>query len=209
MTDHYYSGSPSSEVKFLTISESLRKHLYIFKTLSGVFSFKKIDLGTKVLVENMIIPDGPGDFLDLGCGYGVLGIVIAYESPNSRIYMSDINKRAIWCTKENVKINLPKRDPKVKIMRGSYFEPFKESDIKFDAIYMNPPLRKGKKEFLTLCEQIRQYLKTKGLFQFVIRRKMGAQAFYDSLRGLFPNDNIEILCKKSGYWVFLLRPSEI
>ncbi|MHA1149270.1 MAG: class I SAM-dependent methyltransferase [Promethearchaeota archaeon] len=199
MTDHYYTGSPNSQVRFFTISESLRRHLYIFKTLSGVFSFKKIDLGTKVLVENLIIPEGSESFLDLGCGYGVIGIIVAFESPNSKVYMTDINKRAIWCTKENVKINLPKREQKVKIIKGNYFEPFKGSDIKFDAIYTNPPLRRGRKEFLYLCEQIPQYLNKDGIFQFVIKRKMGAKAIYDSL----PNDAIEILCKKSGYWVFL------
>ena len=42
---HYYTPSPDVKIKIHTVAESLRRHLYIFKTVSGVFSFKKIDLG--------------------------------------------------------------------------------------------------------------------------------------------------------------------
>ena len=119
--------------------------------------------------------------------------------------MTDINKRAIWCAKENVKLNFPTKETEVNIIRGSYFEPFKENEIKFDAIYMNPPLRRGKQEFLQVCKNIPTFLTNKGIFQFVIRRKMGAQSFLDTLTKLFSEGNIEILCKKSGYWVFVLQ----
>ena len=103
---HYSSEFPDVKVKIHTISESLRRHLYIFKTLTGVFSFRKMDLGTKIFIEHMIIPEEPGIMLDLGCGYGPIGIVLGYESPESLVYLIDINKHAIWCAKENVKINL-------------------------------------------------------------------------------------------------------
>jgi len=200
--NHYYSRSPEVNVKIHTVSESLRRHLYIFKTITGVFSFKKLDLGTKVLIDHMLIPKGPRIFLDLGCGYGPIGTVLAYNSPQSSIYFIDINQRAIWCTKENIKINLHNKKMKTKVLTGNYFEPIKNNDLKFDGIYINPPLRKGRKSFLNLLNQIPLYLNPTGSLQFVIKRRMGAKFVLNYLTENFPDKKIEILCKRSGYWVF-------
>ena len=199
---HYYTQFPDVNVKINTIAESLRRHLYIFKTTTGVFSFNKIDLGTKVLIENMIIPKGANFLLDLGCGYGPIGIVLGYESSKSIVYLIDINKRAIWCARENIKINLPNNRKNVIALSGSYFEPIKNKNLKFDGIYMNPPLRQGRKQFLQLIHKIPKYLTNNGSFQFVIKKKMGAQYILDFLNDSFPNEKIDILCKRSGYWVF-------
>jgi 16S rRNA G1207 methylase RsmC len=199
---HYYSKFPDVEVKINTVSESLRRHLFIFKTISGVFSFNKIDLGTKVLIDNMIIPKEPSVLLDLGCGYGVIGIVLGYESYKSSVYLIDINKRAIWCTKENIKLNLPDQTKNVIALYGDYFEPIKSKNIKFDGIYMNPPLRQGRKDFLYILSEVQNYLKRKGSFQFVIRKKMGAPYILKYIEDTFPDKKAEILCKRSGYWVF-------
>ncbi|GAH75027.1 unnamed protein product, partial [marine sediment metagenome] len=170
---HYSSEFPDVKVKIHTISESLRRHLYIFKTVTGVFSFRKMDLGTKIFIEHMSIPEEPSVMLDLGCGYGPIGIVLGYESPESIVYLIDINNHAIWCAKENVKINLM-NNRNVHTLSGNYFEPIVTKHLKFDGIYMNPPLRQGRKEFLKLVHSINSYLKSKGSFQFVIRKKMGA-----------------------------------
>ncbi|MFX1328053.1 MAG: class I SAM-dependent methyltransferase [Promethearchaeota archaeon] len=200
--DHYYSPFPNVNVKIHTISESLRRHLYVFKTITGVFSFNKIDLGTKVFIEHIHIPKEDSLLLDLGCGYGVIGIVLAYESPNSFVYLTDINKRAIWCTKENIRLNLPDQKKRVIALSGNYFEPFKGRNLKFNGIYMNPPLRQGRKEFLQLLNIIPLFLRKKGSFQFVVKKKMGAIYILNYFKNTFPEVNIEILCKRSGYWVF-------
>jgi 16S rRNA G1207 methylase RsmC len=200
--NHYFSKFPDTNVKIHTISESLRKHLFIFKTITGVFSFNKIDLGTKVLIQHMKIPEDPDFLLDMGCGYGPIGIVLGYKAPKSSIYLLDINKRAIWCTKENIKINLPKERKNVIALSGDYFQPIKSKNLKFDGIYMNPPLRQGRKPFLELLFDIPKHLKKNGSFQFVIKKKMGAAYILKYFKETFPNENIEILCKRSGYWVF-------
>lgn len=199
---HYYSKFPDVDVKIHTISESLRRHLYIFKTITGVFSFNKIDLGTKVLIENMHIPNDARVLLDLGCGYGSIGIVLGYESFKSSVYLIDINKRAIWCAKQNIKLNLPAQIRNVVALSGNYFEPIKSKNLKFDGIYMNPPLRQGRKNFLNLLSKIQNYLEQNGSFQFVMRKKMGASYILKYLLDTFPNEKVEILCKRSGYWVF-------
>jgi len=198
---HYYSRFPDVRFKLYTISESLRKHLYIFKTIPGVFSFRKIDLGTKILIENMTIPREPSILLDLGCGYGPIGIVLANEAPNSLVYLVEINKLAIWCVKENIKLNTSDNLRRFKVFTGNFFEPLKNKDLKFDSIYMNPPLRQGRKEFIDLCYKIPNYLRPNGFFQFVIKKKMGASYILNHLRNSFLDKKIEVLCKRSGYWV--------
>lgn len=196
---HYSTQLPDAKVKFYTIPVSLKKHLYVFKTLPGVFSFKKLDLGTRVLVENMILPEDSKNLLDLACGYGVIGIVLAYLSPQSDVYLVDINKRAIWCAKENIKNNLRDWTSKIVALSGNYFHPIKNKNLKFEGIYMNPPLRKGRKEFLNLLEEVPNYLVKGGFFQFVIKRKMGSEFILNYLRE--KNKTIDIVCKRSGYWV--------
>lgn len=200
---HYYTKFPDVKLKIYTVSESLRRHLYIFKTTPGVFSFKKIDLGTKVFIEHMTIPkQRPSVLLDLGCGYGPIGIVLGYEAPQSTVYLIDINRRALWCARENIKLNLSDRKKQIIALSGDYFEPIKNKSSKFDGIYTNPPLRQGRKEFLELCKEIPNYLNPAGFFQFVVRKKMGAPFILRHLTDTFPNQKIDILCKRSGYWVF-------
>ncbi len=199
--EHYSSEFPNVKVKIHTISESLRRHLYIFKTVTGVFSFRKIDLGTKILIEHMVIPGEPSVLLDLGCGYGPIGVVLSYESPESLVFLIDINKHAIWCTKENIKINL-RNNRNIRIFSGNYFEPIKAKNLKFNGIFMNPPLRQGRKEFLTLLHIIPNFLESNGSFQFVIKKKMGAPFVLNYLKKEFPSKKVDIICKRSGYWVF-------
>jgi len=203
---HYSTRYPDVKLKTYTVSESLRRHLYIFKTATGVFSFKKIDLGTKILIEYMNIPEESNTFLDLGCGYGPIGIVLGYESPHSQIYFIDINKRAVWCTKQNIRINFPDNRERFSILTGNYFAPLKNKNIKFDGIYMNPPMRRGRNEFFKLIHEIPNFLKSKGFFQFVIKKKMGASYILTYLSTNFQDKglNISVLCKRSGYWVFNL-----
>jgi len=200
--NHYFSKKPQAPLKIFSISESLRGHLYIFKTTPGVFSSRKIDLGTKTLIKYMEIPREKSNLLDMGCGYGPIGLVLAKENPNSTIFMVDINRRAIWCARENTKIN---QISNAKTIAGSYFEPINSQGIKFDGIYTNPPLKKGKKEFLRFCESIPNHLKSDGMFQFVIRRTMGAKNIFLLLQKMLPNMEVEVRFKRSGFWVFYLK----
>ena len=199
---HYYSSSPDSNIKIHSVAESLRRHLYIFKTVTGIFSFKKLDLGTKIFIEHMTIPEDESVLLDLGCGYGAIGIVLAYLSKMSQVYLIDVNKRAIWCTRENIKTNIQYYKGRVYALTGSFFEPIKGKDLKFNGIYMNPPIRIGRKEFFKVCDQIPSFLAPNGFFQFVIRKKMGADFVFKHLKEKFSAEKIEIVCKRSGYWVF-------
>lgn len=200
---HYSTEYPDVKLKVYTISESLRRHLYIFKTATGIFSFKKIDLGTQILIEHMTIPKESSVLLDLGCGYGPIGMVLGYESPQSQIFFIDVNKRAIWCSKQNIKINFPDNRNRFTVLTGNYLEPIKKKNIQLDGIFMNPPMRKGRGEFLKLIDEIPSVLKPNGFFQFVIKKKMGASYISKYIINNFQGDkySFNILCKRSGYWV--------
>ena len=134
---HYSTQFPDVKVKVYSVPESLKRHLYLFKTVTGVFSFKKLDLGTKVFIKHMNIPEKESVLLDLGCGYGAIGIVLAHLTPQSTAYLTDINKRALWCTKENIKYNLSESTNKIIVLQGNYFDPFEYKNIKFDSIYIS------------------------------------------------------------------------
>lgn len=200
---HYSTEYPDVKLKVYMISESLRRHLYIFKTATGIFSFKKIDLGTQILIEHMTIPKESSVLLDLGCGYGPIGMVLGYESPQSQIFFIDVNKRAIWCSKQNIKINFPDNRNRFTVLTGNYLEPIKKKNIQLDGIFMNPPMRKGRGEFLKLIDEIPSVLKPNGFFQFVIKKKMGASYISKYIINNFQGDkySFNILCKRSGYWV--------
>jgi len=200
--DQYSSRYPDVDLKVYTISESLRRHLFIFKTTTGVFSYRKLDLGTQVFIENMAIPSEKSKLLDLGCGYGPIGIVLGYNSPKSEVYFIDKNRRAIWCVKENIKINLPHSQDRLHVLDGDYFKAFKNEKPQFDGIYMNPPLREGRDEFLNVVQKIPKYLTKEGFFEFVIRKKMGAPYILKYFQNKFSDQAIEVKVKRSGYWVF-------
>ena len=174
---HYYSQYPDAKFKLYSISESLRKHLYIFKTLPGVFSFRKIDLGTKILIENMTIPMEPSILLDLGCGYGPIGIVLANEAPNSLVYLVEVNKRAVWCVKENIKLNTSDNLKRLKVFTGNFFKPLKDKGLKFDGIYMNPPLDKIEKNLLIYVMPCQIIYDQTDFFNLLLKKKWALLTF--------------------------------
>src|SRR5690625_1144716 len=95
LSDHYYSKKPHSELKKEKIQSTLRNEPFIFTASSGVFSKRSIDFGTRLLIETFEEPLVDGPFLDLGCGYGPIGIALAKTFKNRSLLMVDINERAI------------------------------------------------------------------------------------------------------------------
>ena len=197
--EHYYTKQPKSQPRLGLVSTYLRGHYFQFQTSSSVFSKERIDLGTRLLIEAMILPE-TGHILDLGCGYGPIGIVAAVLNPNLHIVMVDINERAVWLAKENktrIGVN------NVEILRGDLYKPVE--NMKFDVILCNPPVSVGMKTVFQIISEALEHLRESGLFQIVIRSRVGSKQLLTTMEKTF--GNVEIIARKSGYRVFLSKKS--
>jgi 16S rRNA (guanine1207-N2)-methyltransferase len=185
------------------ISTISRNREFEFYSATGVFSSARIDKGTQVLLKNATIPDS-GKILDLGCGIGIIGIVMSLENPQVEPHFLDINTRAIDLTKKNVE---KYHVPNASIFTGDCLVLLVENNIRYDAIYFNPPIRLGKKVYFEQIFKAIQYLTPKGFLQMVIKKKLGAQSAYSFLEANLDENLFEmkILGKNSGYWVFEVR----
>lgn len=198
MTDHYFTVNPGSARQPREITAILRGKELHFKTDAGVFSRDRLDLGTKVLVESLDLA-GVRAPLDLGCGYGPIGLAVAAELPGVQVYMSDLNRRAVELAAENAARNGIKN---VVIKQGDGFQPWRDlcaSGLRFDLVAINPPLRAGKETVLRLFAEAREYLTPAGQLWAVIRTSQGAKTYLRELQSLFPA--AETAAIKSGYRV--------
>lgn len=193
--DHYYSSKPSSESNREIIKTKLVGKEFSFITDSGVFSKNRVDVGSEVLMEAAGKADFPdGNILDVGCGYGPIGLYLASAFPNRKIEMVDINERALDLAKENAKLN---DISNVKIFKSSIFEQVKET--KYAAIISNPPIRAGKKVVHQILEESYDHLTTGGILQIVIQKKQGAPSAKKKMKEVF--GNVERVALEKGYWV--------
>ena len=166
-------------------------------TASGVFSPKRIDLGTKILIESMILPER-GNVLDLGCGYGAVGIVAGAMNPSACVFMVDVNERALQLAKENAKRN---RVHNAMFRSGFLYEPV--NDVQFETILSNPPVSAGLKVVLPIIEQAPAHLANGGCLQMVVRSNIGGKRFARAMEEAF--GKVEVLARQSGYRVLLSK----
>ncbi len=149
-------------------------------TDAGVFARGKLDRGTRLLIEAVDIPEG-SVVLDLGCGYGPIGIAAAVLCPTCRVYMIDVNERACGLTRRNATLN---GAANVEVRCGAGFQPVK--GMKFDLVLSNPPIRAGKRVLFGIIEEAAQHLKPGGRLVLVAQTKQGAKSLLRKLAEVFP-----------------------
>jgi len=191
MTEHYYSEKQTSEKRETVIQFKLRNRVFSLRSASATFSPAKLDTGTGALLKYAEIPD-EGNFLDLGCGYGPIGIVVALTT-KCDVVMSDVNKRALTMAKKNAR----QYGIKVKIVKSFIFE-----DITglFDCILSNPPMAAGKKVVFAMISGSFDHLKKDGSLQMVARAKKGGKSIKEEMLKIF--GNCEIIGRQSGFHVY-------
>jgi 16S rRNA (guanine1207-N2)-methyltransferase len=196
--EHYFSEKPTSKSKRGLIRCTLKGMELEFVTDSGVFSHTKIDNGTRLLIESMEIPES-GSFLDLGCGYGPIGIVAAKIKPNLKVTMTDINSRAIALSIENVKRN---HIGAVEVIQTALYELVRGR--LFDTVVSNPPISAGMKDVVEpLVAGAAVHLKPGGLIQVVVQSNKGGKTLESYLESHFGNS--EVLARGSGYRVLVAK----
>lgn len=179
------------------ITAFLHNRYYKFFTDASTFSRAKIDNGSKLLIKCMEI--NPEDIvLDLGCGYGPIGIVAAGLATKGKCYLVDVNKRSVDLAQENIKLN---RISNAEIGLGDMFDPF--PDVLFDVILTNPPISAGKNMVHSFIETSYGHLKDNGRFYLVARTRQGAKSIKEKMNETFGNsDYMEI---HGGYRVIISR----
>jgi 16S rRNA G1207 methylase RsmC len=194
-TDHYFSAQPSSKERFGLVRANLYGRNFEFLTASSVFSKTKVDLGTRVLIESMVLPD-KGNVLDIGCGYGAVGIVAAALKPKVCVVMTDVNMRAVRLARKNLERN---RISNAEVRYGYFYEPVEK--LLFDCVLSNPPVSAGMETVKTIVNQAPKAMTNNATFQMVIRSKIGAKALPELFSETF--GNCTVLARESGFRVLM------
>ena len=192
--NHYFKSNVDLKHKETEIEYVYKFTKFSFITDIGVFSKGGVDYATNILLENL--PALSGKILDLGCGYGCIGVVLAkIYGENVEIVMSDVNGRALELAGRNAK----KNGANVKIIKSDGFEDIHEN---FDYIILNPPIHAGKSIIYKIYGEVYNHLNPNGKFFMVIQKKHGALSHREKLEEIFGKKNFSVLYSKKGFFVF-------
>ena len=209
---HYFSEKQDVKSDRKIIKYEIENKKFEFLTDNGVFSKTKVDFGTDIMLkvflrENSNKKNQKFDVLDIGCGYGVVSVVVKSFFKNSRTVSSDVNERALELTRENlfkngvVKSNDSENNDfgnsDFKVIKSFAFDNISE---KFDVILSNPPIRAGKQTIFQIYEKSFEHLNENGEFYCVIQTKHGAKSTQKKLEEVF--GNCEMLEINAGYRIF-------
>lgn len=192
--EHYFVAKPLSKKKEYAFSANIFGVPLNFFTASGVFSPRQIDLGTLVLIKYMQLKSGE-NILDFGCGYGPIGIMAAKSCKTCNVVMVDINERAVEAAKRNIREN----DVKNAHAKQSFFYSTLKDEF-FDVILSNLPMSAGLEICYKIIEGAKEHLVPKGTLQIVSRQRKGGERIMKKMEEVF--GNVEVLAKKSGYWIY-------
>lgn len=195
-TDHYFSKKQSTPFKPSKIRMRVAGLEFDLQTAGGVFSPKKLDNGTQLLIENAHVEQG-WKVLDLGCGYGVLGVAIKKLNPTIELFMSDVNQRAI----KLVRMNLKMHNIEGEAIQSDAFSSQKFKGLQFDTIFLNPPQSAGKDICFKLIEESKDHLFPGGTLQLVARHQKGGKHLSAKMEEVF--GNVEEVAKGSGFRIYV------
>lgn len=194
MPEHYYSRTQKVESDPKFWDYTLKNTPFRFKTDNGVFSKREVDFGSRLLIEAFIMPLAAGPVLDVGCGYGPIGLSIAKTNQDRVVHMIDVNERALALAKENAELNQIRN---VDVYESDRLENVKEEN--FSAVLTNPPIRAGKQVVHEIFEQSFQHLLPGGELWVVIQKKQGAPSAIEKLKELF--SDVMVVDKEKGFFI--------
>lgn len=190
---HYFENDRNLKSEIRELIYKYNSSSFCFFSDNGVFSKKAIDYGSKLLLESYLKDDKESRrVLDVGCGYGLIGIVISLIN-NSNVDMIDVNKRAVHLTNRNIK--------RYKDINAKAFvsDAYSAVDDNYDVIITNPPIRVGKEKLLEILIGAFNHLNPDGKLYFVIRKDQGALSIKKILE---ETKKVEIINKDKGYFIY-------
>ena len=189
---HYFENDNNLKEDKKIINVDRFGKRFRFSTNSGVFSKDKVDYGTKLLLNNIVIHKKSGKLLDLGCGYGVLGVILGENYKNLDIDMVDVNERAVTLANYNLQLN------GVNGVNCYVSNIYEGVSSKYDYIVTNPPIRAGKDVLLQFLVGSYDYLVSDGQLWFVMRKDHGVKTMILRLQELF---DVQIVCRDKGFYI--------
>jgi 16S rRNA (guanine1207-N2)-methyltransferase len=202
VNDHYYSSKPKSASNRREFEAMLRGINLRLASDAGVFSRDGVDYGSRVLIELMDIPHD-ANVLDIGCGYGPIGLIAARLAPQGHVKLIDVNERAVELAKHNAQLN------------GIRNVSFAQSDLfvsvegqTFDVILSNPPIRAGKAVVHQLFEESWRHLNPGGTLWVVIQNKQGAPSARAKLEEIYGEEAVIEVGKDKGFRIYSCTKSQ-
>lgn len=196
---HYFDQCPSVESHVRTVQFSLEARNFDFLTDSGVFSKGGLDIGTEQLLRAAIrdLRDDPirGAFLDLGCGYGPVGIALKRIFSGIDVTMVDVNQRALELARQNAGRNGVSQ---VRILESDGYQALPGE--RFNVILTNPPIRAGKETVYRFFDEAVDHLSPGGRLYAVVGKKQGAPSAERHLASVM--GNCKRIAREKGFWVF-------
>lgn len=187
---HYFIADETLEDHFTEFSYYYGAHSFTFVSNAGLFSPGHVDPASSLLIQTL--PPLRGSLLDLGCGYGPIGIVLA-RANGLQLTMADVNPRALDCARENCR----KNGVEAELLCSDCFQSISGS---FDHIALNPPIHAGKAVIFEMYRQAPAHLNPGGRLYVVIQEKHGAKSTQKELTEIF--GSCTVLYKKKGYYLF-------
>lgn len=187
---HYFIEDKNLKHEFATVEYYFKENKFSFTTDAGLFSKDHIDPATEILLN--AIPLLSGSLLDLGCGYGVIGIVLA-KAYGLKLTQADVNGAAVALTVKNAKAN-------GVITQSVISDCFENISGTFDVITLNPPIHAGKAVTYRMYEESINHLNPGGKFFIVTLKKHGAESTEAKLKSIY--GSCETIYKKKGVFVF-------
>ena len=195
----YFARTPSVPDRRQEIEVDLRGQMTKVITSAGVFSERRLDLGTSVLLRKAPAPPEEGTFLDLGCGWGPIALTLAAQSPKARIWAVDVNSRAVDLCKVNAqRLHRMNIRPVVDTDLGP--------ELTFDLIWSNPPIRVGKEALHELLLAYLPRLNKAGEAYLVVQKNLGADSLASWLQKNLPDDfDVSKYGSSKGYRLLRVR----
>ncbi|SDG13437.1 16S rRNA m(2)G 1207 methyltransferase [Fontibacillus panacisegetis] len=194
MPDHYYTNRPTTAHDRKVWDAVLRGQRLRFISDAGVFSKGNVDYGSRTLIDAMDF-SVDANVLDVGCGYGPIGLAAARIASKGHVTMVDVNSRAVELARENALAN---GIHNVTVLESDLFEAVEDKE--FDVVLSNPPIRAGKEVVHAIFEGAYERLSSGGALWIVIQKKQGAPSAKQKLESLFAE--VEEVTKDKGYRIY-------